>query len=41
MAIEFDFPDPCHGTCPLFQETMDAAGIEACLPAGDDADPAQ
>ena len=35
MAIEFDFPDPCHGTRPLLQEAMDAAGIEACLPAAE------
>ena len=35
MAIEFYVPDPCQGMCPLFQEAMDAAGIEACLPVAD------
>ena len=35
MATEFDFPDPCHGSCPLFQEAMDAAGIEAAIPTVD------
>ena len=35
MAVEFDFPDPCCCAYPLFQEAMDAAGIEACLPVAD------
>ena len=35
MAIELDFPDPCQGVCPLFQEAMDAAGVEACIPAAE------
>ena len=36
MNVEFDFPDPCYGACPLFQEAMDAAGVDAGLPVADE-----